>query len=284
MTNYKKYLWLYPMLVLLVGLIGGTKTVEVNPDSTTYHVLAAQVNHPIATPLILVPGTYGTQNRFDEMLATLKTTTPDLSVEKITVHTDGTLKVTGKIKKSSQHPVFVIAFEEAEDGIEAISQQAQWFQQALHSILDFYDFETYNFVGHSNGGLVFTEYLEYLQTTDEPQVASMITLGTPYNDVVEEENQNYQSANVTEWLNHYLVSSIRQTNFEMINIAGSLNNQATDGTVPLASVQMGAQIFQNKTEYQEKIVSASHSNLTENEEVLELLSKVISDNSQNLSA
>lgn len=112
----------------------------------------------------------------------------------------------------------------------------------------------------------------------------MITLGTPYNDVVEEENQNYQSANVTEWLNHYLVSSIRQTNFEMINIAGSLNNQATDGTVPLASVQMGAQIFQNKTEYQEKIVSASHSNLTENEEVLELLSKVISDNSQNLSA
>lgn len=47
---------------------------------------------------------------------------------------------------------------------------------------------------------------------------------------------------------------------------------------------MGAQIFQNKTEYQEKIVSASHSNLTENEEVLELLSKVISDNSQNLSA
>ena len=152
-----------PMLVLLVGLIGGTKTVEVNPDSTTYHVLAAQVNYQIATPLILVPGTYGTQNRFDEMLATLKTTMPDLSVEKITVHTDGTLKVTGKIKKSSQHPVFVIAFEEAEDGIEAISQQAQWFQQVLHSILDFYDFETYNFVGHSNGGLVFTEYLENLQ-------------------------------------------------------------------------------------------------------------------------
>ena len=283
MTNYKKYLWLYPMLVLLVGLIGRTKTVEVNPDSTTYHVLAAQVNRPIATPLIMVPGTYGTQNRFDEMLATLKKTTPDLSVEKITVHTDGTLKVTGKIKKSSQHPVFVIAFEEAKDGIEAISQQAQWFQQALHSILDFYDFETYNFVGHSNGGLVFTEYLENLQTTDEPQVASMITLGTPYNDVVEEENQNYQSAKVTEWLDHYLVSSIRQTNFEMINIAGSLNNQATDGTVPLASVQMGAQIFQNKTEYQEKIVSASHSNLTENEEVLTLLSKVISSNSQNLS-
>ena len=56
MTNYKKYLWLYPMLVLLVGLIGGTKTVKVNPDSTTYHVLAAQVNRPIATPLIMVPG------------------------------------------------------------------------------------------------------------------------------------------------------------------------------------------------------------------------------------
>lgn len=88
---------------------------------------------------------------------------------------------------------------------------------------------------------------------------------------------------MTEWLDHYLVSSIRQTNFEMINIAGSLNSQATDGTVPLASVQMGAQIFQNKTEYQEKIVSASHSNLTENEEVLILLSKVISNNSQNLS-
>ena len=38
----------------------------------------------------------------------------------------------------------MIAFEEAKDGIAAISQQAQWFQQALHSILDFYDFETYN--------------------------------------------------------------------------------------------------------------------------------------------
>ena len=50
MINYKKYLWLYPMLVLLVGLIGGTKTVEVNPDSTTYDVLAAQVNRQIATP------------------------------------------------------------------------------------------------------------------------------------------------------------------------------------------------------------------------------------------
>lgn len=282
MTIYKKYLWLYPMLVLFVGLIGGTKTVEVNPESNTYHMLAAQVNYQIATPLILVPGTYGTQDRFDEMLENLKTTTPDLSVEKITVHTDGTLKVTGKIKENSQHPVFVIAFEEAEDGIEAITQQAQWFQQALHSILDFYEFETYNFVGHSNGGLVFTEYLENLQTTDEPQVASMITLGTPYNDVLEEKNQSYQSAKVTEWLEHYLASSIHQSNFEMINIAGSLNLKTTDGTVPLASVQMGAQIFQNKTEYQEKIVSASHSNLTENEEVLALLTKVISKNDQNV--
>lgn len=283
MEIYKKYLWLYPMLVLLFGLIGGTKTVEVNPESATYQVLAAQTNRRIATPLILVPGTYGTQNRFDEMLANLKGTTPDLSIEKITVHTDGTLKVTGKIKKNSQHPVFVIAFEKAEDGIAAISQQALWFQQALHSILDFYDFETYNFVGHSNGGLVFTEYLENLQTTAEPKVTNMITLGTPYNDVEEAANENYRDATVTEWLSHYLSTSIRQTDFKMVNIAGSLNSQATDGTVPLASVQMGAQIFQYQTDYQERIVSASHSNLTENEEVLALLSKVINDNSQNLS-
>lgn len=281
LAKVKKYLFIFPLLVVILALFSKTPTFSIDPNDKKYQVLASELQTSIATPTIMIPGTNGTENRFDGLLDKLEKVYADLSVQKITVKTDGTLTISGKLNTKSQHPVFVIAFEEAEDGIDALMQQGQWLKIALDYLAKRYEFAQYNCIGHSNGGLVMTEYLQNSYSTDDPTLATLMTLGTPYNDVEQAANSDADNLLITNWLQHYLdKQEALPDNLQVINVAGRTLSQDTDGIVPLNSVLAGKKLYGFVNDYQEVIVEASHSELPENAQVMKLITQMMDSSEQ----
>nr|WP_242700648.1 alpha/beta hydrolase [Enterococcus sp. DIV0212c] len=229
----------------------------------------------IQAPTILVPGTNGTVNRFNGLIKSLD---PKADVLKVTVATDGTVSSKGKLTSSTNHPMIVIAFKDSSNS--TLPVQGKWYQLALSYIQEKYSFETYNYLGHSNGGLVITSYLEEFQQATDPKLAKLITLGTPYNDTSEKYNEAAisftQLKETSDLLKGYLknLENIPNT-IEMLNIAGEVDDTASDNTVPVQSVFSGRYIFQDQVaEYQEVLIqgeNTSHSELVENQKVVQLL-------------
>lgn len=60
-----------------------------------------------------------------------------------------------------------------------------------------YSFKAYNALGHSNGGLVWTIFLEKAQKPTS-QMKNLITLGTPYNYLDPKANPYPDRASLTE--------------------------------------------------------------------------------------
>lgn len=276
MAKIKKYLFIFPLLVIILALFSKNPTFSIDPSDKKYQVLASELQTSIATPTIMIPGTNGTVNRFDGLLDKLTKVYSDVSVQKITVKTDGTLTINGKLNTKSQHPVFVIAFEKAEDGIEALVQQGQWLKIALDYLAQRYEFAQYNCIAHSNGGLVMTEYLQNSYSSDDPTLATLMTLGTPYNDVEQAANSDGNNLLITDWLQHYLdKQESLPDNLQVINVAGRTLSQDTDGIVPLNSVLAGKKLYGFVNDYQEVIVEASHSELPENAQVMKLITQIM---------
>ncbi|MGM0219818.1 alpha/beta hydrolase [Enterococcus sp. AZ126] len=228
----------------------------------------------IQTPTIFVPGTNGTVNRFNGLIKNLD---PKADVLKVTVATDGTVSSKGKLTSSTEHPMIVIAFEDSSD--KTLPVQGKWYQLALRYIKEKYSFKTYNYLGHSNGGLVITSYLEEFQQSDDPKLAKLITLGTPYNDTSKKYNDAVTSfvqlKETSDLLKSYLknLENIPNT-IKMLNIAGEVDDTASDSTVSVQSVFSGRYIYQDQVaEYQEVLIqgeNTSHSELVENQKVVQL--------------
>lgn len=226
--------------------------------------------YAISQPVVMVPGTGATVDRFDKLITSLKKTYSDIDVLKITVNEDGSLNVTGGIDRQSQHPVIVIGFANSSD--ETLQQQGGWYQKALVYAQNRYHFDSYDYLGHSNGGLVITQYLENDQQVDDPHLDNLITLGTPYNYTEWADNADSDQLttvkNETAQLQDYLAKATAiPTTIQMLNIAGSKDGQNTDGTVPLTSVLAGQLIYGNSASYDEVTVAAGHSDLVTNSEV-----------------
>lgn len=232
--------------------------------------------YTITEPVVMVPGTGATVDRFDGLIRSLKKTYSDIDVLKITVAEDGSLTVSGSISQDSQHPIIVIGFANSSD--DTLSQQGGWYQKALAYATQRYHFQSYDYLGHSNGGLVITQYLENDQQATDPKLAKLITLGTPYNYTEWADNADSSQLTTvkseTAQLQDYL-SKISQIpdDIQMVNIAGMKNGQNTDGTVPLTSVLTGQLIYGNSDSYQEVTVDAGHSDLVTNSEVQSQLIK-----------
>lgn len=228
----------------------------------------------IETPTIFVPGTNGTVDRFDGLFKTLGAT----DILKVTVQTDGTVTSTGNLKANTTHPIIVIGFEDSSD--DTLSSQGHWYQLALVYIQKYYSFTTYNYFGHSNGGLVITSYLENNQEATDPALAKLITLGTPYNDTSDAYNEAVTSFTSIKDTSKLLTTYLKNTEnipagIQMLNIAGEVEETASDGTVPVQSVFSGRLIYKEQVaSYQELLIEGNktgHSELVENEEVIQQL-------------
>lgn len=231
----------------------------------------------IQTPTIFVPGTNGTVNRFDSLISQLKTENQG-NVLKITVNKDGSITKKGSLTADDSQPIIVVGFEDSSD--ETLDIQGKWFQQALAEIQKYYHFDSYNYVGHSNGGLVITSYLEEFQEATDPSLAKLVTIGTPFNDTSTTYNDEVTSftkiKQTSDLLTGYLesIENIPET-IQMMNIAGEVDDTASDNTVPVQSVFSGRYIYQEQIEsYQELLIKGKdtdHSALVENQQVIDEL-------------
>ncbi|BAX71438.1 alpha/beta hydrolase superfamily protein [Leuconostoc suionicum] len=232
------------------------------------------------SPIILIPGSSASVNRFDSLLTKLNTKSQRHDVLKVLVTKDGKLVYSGKIRSSDEQPFIVVGFQNNADGYDNIKKQAKWLNTALIDLQDRYHFHNFQGIGHSNGGLIWTRYLENYYSSDSFNMATLMTLGTPFNF------SESSSQRRTVMLKDFIEKSTKlPSNLIMYSIAGT-EDYTDDGIVPVQSVLAGKYIFQKHVKsYTQITVSgddAQHSSLPENTEVVKLIQEhILKDNINN---
>lgn len=199
---------------------------------------------------------------------------------KIQVKKDGSLKYTGKINKNDTEPFIVVGFENNHDGYTNIKKQAQWFDIAFDKLSDQYKFNNFKAFGHSNGGLIWTYWIEhyYSDYSDEIKIKKLMTVGTPFN--FSESNIN----NKTEMLNDLIKDRDKiPSSLEVYSVSGG-ENYESDGLVPESSVAAGKYIFQKQVKHYTTMTvtgeTAQHSSLPQNKQVVQLIEQYLLDNNK----
>ncbi|MGT2935534.1 alpha/beta hydrolase [Streptococcus castoreus] len=224
-------------------------------------------------PTIMVPGSSATQERFNSTINSLNQMGSKHSLLKLTVQTDGSIKYTGQLQSGDNHPYIVIAFQNNTDSYATIKKQAKWLSKALNDLQEKYHFRNFNAIGHSNGGLDWTVYLEKYYSSSSLNIKTLMTIGTPYNFEVTDTSHQ------TEMLKDLIANNKALPNtLTMYNIAGT---QTYDGDyiVPISSVELGKYIYQNQVAHYTQVTvsgdDAEHSDLPQNPEVLNLIAEHI---------
>ena len=80
------------------------------------------------SPVIMIPGSSATVNRFDDMVKLLNQTDhQNHSLLKVKVFNDGKIKYYGKIRSGDNEPIIVVGFQNNHDGYSNILKQAKMF-------------------------------------------------------------------------------------------------------------------------------------------------------------
>ena len=209
----------------------------------------AQRQKSMLSPVIMVPGSSATTERFNQLVRQLNSQTA-------TKHSE---------------PIIVVGFQNNHDGYSNIKKQAGWLDQAFYTLTQNYHFNNFKAFGHSNGGLIWTYWLEhyYSSYANEIKMKRLMTLGTPYN--FSESNLKYR----TQMLEDFIKNKNKlPKNLVVYSLSGGKSYES-DGIVPEASVAAGKYIFQNQVKsYTAMTVTGSeadHSDLPQNEQVVRLI-------------
>lgn len=228
------------------------------------------------SPLIMVPGSSATVNRFNELVDLLNENTPyKHSLLKVEISEDGTLTYSGSIKKGDNEPFIVVGFQNNHDGYSNIKKQAGWLDDAFYEIAKTYKFNNFKAFGHSNGGLIWTYWLEhyYSDYSDEITIKRLMTLGSPYN--FSEKSTKYKTQMLTDFIKY---RKRLPKNLTVYSLSGG-ENYESDGIVPESSVEAGKYIFQNQVKgYTTMTVTgaeAQHSSLPQNKQVVKIIQQYL---------
>lgn len=231
------------------------------------------------SPIIFIPGSSASQDRFDDLFQTFNHPKSKHSILKITVDTKNQIHHQGVIAARDRQPLIVIAFQNNHDGYTNIAHQTQWLQTAMNYLTNKYNFNNFYAIGHSNGGLNWTWYLEKYFNSNNLTVNALMTIGTPYNSL--ESNFKNQTAIFRQLYQH------RQKlphNMIVYSIAGTTNYE-NDGIVPYQSVEAAKYIFQKQVRKYTQITvtghESNHSSLLANPEVARLIQSNILDSNLN---
>lgn len=237
---------------------------------------AKQVAAKSNLPFILVPGTSATEDRFDGFIDKMIKKVGGKDILKIEVQKDGSLQWTSTLTNNSAHPYIVISFADSSE--EAVAKQAKWIKLALDKAHELYIFDAYNALGHSNGGLAWTMYLENepIQTTH--QMKKLVTLGTPFDCTLDLENRDPKGTSMVETDMLQTLSSSRDRipkNLTMISIAGDIGKTGSDGMVSVESALASQGIYKGQVNtYIEKVFygeDSQHSELIGNSDVMDYI-------------
>lgn len=233
------------------------------------------------SPVIMIPGSSATVNRFDTLVAKINQTDHEQhSLLKVKVFNNGKIIYSGNIRRSDHEPFIVVGFQNNHDGYSNIQKQAKMFDEALRQLITRYNFNNFKGIGHSNGGLIYTYFLEHYfnqKRTDysDIKIKRLMTIASPYN-FAEPSNRE------TQMLKDFITYRKRIPSYlTMYSIAGT-ENYVEDGLVPLSSVESGKYIYQNQARHYTQITVtgrlAQHSELPQNREVLDLIQRYILTN------
>lgn len=260
-----KWLLIVIVLIVLLAIPGYSWMKEGNR-------MRAQRQKSILSPVIMVPGSSATTERFNELVNQLNRDTPTKhSVLKINVSTKGVLSYSGSIDKNDNEPFIIVGFQNNKDGYSNIKKQAGWLDQAFYDLTQNYKFNNFKAFGHSNGGLIWTYWLEHYYSTysDEITMKRLMTLGTPYN--FSEGNASHR----TQMLEDFIKDRNRIPKDLVVYSLSGGKNYESDGIVPEASVAAGKYIFQNRVKNFTAMTvtgeEADHSDLPQNEQVVQVI-------------
>lgn len=259
------------LLLLFLGYYGHVWISELNQ-------VQSKIQRSKMTPVIFVPGSSATINRFDDLFSNINVKNVNHSILKVKVNTDNTLTFSGNIKSNDKEPFIVIGFQDNEDGYTNIKKQAKWLTIALEALQERYHFRTFSAIGHSNGGLNWTIFFEQYYDPNSFDVPVLMTLGTPFN--FSENSLNRK----TEMLNDLISDSHNlPENLRMISVAGT-EDYTDDGIVPIQSVVAGKYVYQKAVKSYTQITvsgdNAQHSSLPENPETVKLIESNILKNNK----
>ncbi|MCD2256837.1 alpha/beta hydrolase [Agrilactobacillus fermenti] len=272
--NYRWIIGALLLIALFLGLaIPGYHWMQQNVK------YARVIHNSRVSPIIFIPGSSATQDRFDDLINQLNANNRNHSLVKITVHTNGKLQVTGKVSPRDNQPFFVVGFENNKDGYSNIKKQAAWFDQAMDYLVDRYHFNNFSGIGHSNGGLIYTLYLEKYFDSDDLSMRTLMTIGTPYN--FSEKNP----ANRTQMLSDFITDKKKiPTDLTVYSIAGT-EDYNDDGIVPFQSVEAGKFIYQDQAKHYTEITvtgsNSQHSDLPTNQQIVRLIEQYVLDDNGN---
>lgn len=273
----KNFKYLAAIFIILI-LLGIPSYIWTSKNVST---LAGRYNSPMS-PVIMIPGSSATANRFDGLVQTVnKQYGEHHSLLKMTVHTDGTITSSGKIRPNDERPFIVVGFENNKDGYSNIKKQAEWFNLAFNKLKQRYRFSTFNAFGHSNGGLIWTYFLENYFDDSTLNLNQMLTVGTPYN--FEEKN----TSNRTQMLNDLVKKRDKiPEDLAYYSIAGT-QLYTDDGIVPLGSVDAGKYIYEGHIKHYTLITltgtKAQHSDMIDNNQFINIFHQYIVGNGINSS-
>ena len=226
------------------------------------------------SPIIMIPGSSATENRFDGLVAKLNQDRQGTkhSLLKVKIWNDGRMTYSGSIDTKDKEPIIVIGCNNKE-GYSNIKKQAKMVNQAFEALQSKYNFNNFKGLGHSNGGLIYTAFIENYLGDYDVDLKTLMTIGTPYNFT--EINIKNKSEMLADFIK---AREAIPTTLHMYSVAGTITYDS-DELVPDASVSAGKYIYQNQAEtYTEITVTgedAQHSDLPTNDEVVALIKQHI---------
>lgn len=227
------------------------------------------------SPIIMIPGSSATENRFDGLVTKLNQDRQGTkhSLLKVKVWNDGTITYSGSIDAKDNEPIIVLGFENNKDGYSNIKKQAKMVNQAFEALQEKYNFNNFKGLAHSNGGLIYTAFIENYLGDYDVDLKTLMTIGTPYNFT--ETNIKNKSEMLADFIKN---REAIPTTLHMYSVAGTITYDS-DELVPDASVSAGKYIYQNQAaSYTEITVTgedSQHSDLPTNDEVVALIKQHI---------
>lgn len=265
----RRRLWLVVSLavaIIVLGVLAGNWTnrnVELMEDR----------QRSTMSPVIMIPGSSATVNRFDPLVRKLnKLDHRNHSLLKVKVYNNGKVTYTGKIRPRDHEPFIVVGFQNNHDGYANIQLQAKMFNKAFNQLKNRYAFNNFKGIGHSNGGLIYTYFLEHYFHERQIKITRLLTIASPYN-FAEPTNRKTQMLSDFEKYRKNLPA-----NLTVYSVAGS-ENYIEDGLVPVSSVEAGKFIYQGVVKHYTQITItgklAQHSALPQNKQVIDIIQRYI---------
>lgn len=242
----------------------------------------AKRQRSMMSPVIMIPGSSATKERFNRLVKLLnKDTNQKHSLLKVEVFNNGKITYSGKINRNDREPFIVVGFQNNHDGYSNIKKQAKMFNQAFDQLSQEYQFNNFKAFGHSNGGLIWTRWLEnyYSDYSDSITIKSLMTVASPFNF------EETSTKNKTQMFTDFLKKRDKiPSSLNVIAVVGNEDSYTSDGLVPANSVLAGKYIYQKQVKnYTSMTVTgeqAQHSNLPQNQQIVKLIEQYLLDSTK----